>query len=535
MEKVRRDLLNSALDFYKGFLEQRNDDPEVRWQTGRAYLQVANIQRLLGETEKVTQAYTEAQKMLGALVREVPKNPEYRLDLARTHIQKGEFLRSRNAQESEKEYLDAIELCHQIVFAANKETGGQEEQESGHVGASVSVAARRTLATAYSGLGVTQMALGGKVSGEKALKEAMAVQAGLVDAYPATPEYTLDLAKSYNDQAVRMQTRGRLEESEQAYAKAAARLEPLIERHGKVGPYQNEHLRACSNRATVLQYQGKFAEAEQLFRQVSPRREQLTKDFPSVTDYQFEKARNLFLLAALLQDAPAAKPEVRQVRLKESEELHRQALEQFRKLVEASPRDPDYQHGVTSCLNRLADLLRITNRGADGVRLWEEAVTLLDTLVREFPGQVLYLTEEARALHNLGVTLGSLKRFPEAEEYLKSAVTLRERLSRDLKEEPDHRINHAKSVGELGVVHGYQNHLDQAETLFRDAIALLKQADEKIPNQPEIWKEEIIWQTNLARLLKPLGKDNAVKGCEKRIEELKQKLAKRGEQAPQGL
>src|SRR5262249_33221655 len=151
----------------------------------------------------------------------------------------------------------------------------------------------------------------------------------------------------------------------------------------------------------------------------------------------------------------------------------------------------------------------------DEVRMWEETVTLLDALVREYRNRTIYVDEKARALHNLGVGLSALKRFKEAEESLLKAIALRERLGQDQKQVPAHRINQAASVGELAIVQASTNQLDKSEASFRQAISILQKLDQEIPNRPEIWEEEIVQQSNLIQLLKALNKDNGVKVCEK--------------------
>ena len=47
-EKIRRALLEDALEFYQGFLKEKGSDPAVRHETARAYMRVAGIQAVLG-------------------------------------------------------------------------------------------------------------------------------------------------------------------------------------------------------------------------------------------------------------------------------------------------------------------------------------------------------------------------------------------------------------------------------------------------------------------------------------------------------
>src|SRR5262249_23627074 len=49
MEPVRRQLLERALHFYEGFLQEKSTEPAVRYETGRAHERVGAIYRLLGQ------------------------------------------------------------------------------------------------------------------------------------------------------------------------------------------------------------------------------------------------------------------------------------------------------------------------------------------------------------------------------------------------------------------------------------------------------------------------------------------------------
>ena len=57
MEQVRRELLGDALKFYEGFLQEHSTDPEVRFETGLAYFQFGEMQKMLGEDRPAEQAY----------------------------------------------------------------------------------------------------------------------------------------------------------------------------------------------------------------------------------------------------------------------------------------------------------------------------------------------------------------------------------------------------------------------------------------------------------------------------------------------
>src|SRR5262249_44069186 len=57
MEPVRKRLLTEALVYYNTFLQQRADDPAVRWEVARATANRADIQEMLGEHADAEKSY----------------------------------------------------------------------------------------------------------------------------------------------------------------------------------------------------------------------------------------------------------------------------------------------------------------------------------------------------------------------------------------------------------------------------------------------------------------------------------------------
>src|SRR5207249_11024398 len=57
-------------------------NPNRRWETGRAYVRVGDIQEMLGNRSEAEKAYRTGQEYLDALVQQFPENPVYQRDLA---------------------------------------------------------------------------------------------------------------------------------------------------------------------------------------------------------------------------------------------------------------------------------------------------------------------------------------------------------------------------------------------------------------------------------------------------------------------
>lgn len=81
MEPVRRALTQRALTFYQGFLAERGDDPDLAYETGRAWVRVGYVRRLLGELDEAEKAARQGMAIFEKLGSEQSENSVHRLDL----------------------------------------------------------------------------------------------------------------------------------------------------------------------------------------------------------------------------------------------------------------------------------------------------------------------------------------------------------------------------------------------------------------------------------------------------------------------
>jgi serine/threonine protein kinase len=81
LEGVRRELLESALQFYVGFLRQESSDRDIRRETAVAYGRAAQIHQYLGNKAKALELLREAIARLEQLAAEPQATPAVRSDL----------------------------------------------------------------------------------------------------------------------------------------------------------------------------------------------------------------------------------------------------------------------------------------------------------------------------------------------------------------------------------------------------------------------------------------------------------------------
>jgi hypothetical protein len=83
MTTVRRKLLEDALEFYRDLSAGAANDPELRYETGRAQRRVAILSDSLGNREQAEQHFREGIAILEKLNAEFPSVPSYRQELAK--------------------------------------------------------------------------------------------------------------------------------------------------------------------------------------------------------------------------------------------------------------------------------------------------------------------------------------------------------------------------------------------------------------------------------------------------------------------
>ena len=82
MQPLRRDLLQSALGFYRDFLKERGDDPTIRAGLAAAHLRVGKILHELGQRDEAKAAFRQARDLYRAVVNRAPDDRELRGGLA---------------------------------------------------------------------------------------------------------------------------------------------------------------------------------------------------------------------------------------------------------------------------------------------------------------------------------------------------------------------------------------------------------------------------------------------------------------------
>lgn len=133
MQLLRRELLQSALTFYQGFLKERGDDPTIRAGLAAAYLRIGRIHEELQSIAEGHKAYEEAAKIYEALVKENPNNLDLKAGLTKSQFELGnlpkaitlgmELVDAGPAKRSYKQLLANVYHTYAMRFPPHSEQG----------------------------------------------------------------------------------------------------------------------------------------------------------------------------------------------------------------------------------------------------------------------------------------------------------------------------------------------------------------------------------------------------------------------------
>ncbi|MHC4165099.1 MAG: serine/threonine-protein kinase, partial [Planctomycetota bacterium] len=116
MKPLRKELLEEALAFYLDFLEQKEDEPGLRFDAALAHRRVGTIYNQLGRYAESVPSHERAILSLEELVEEVPGEPDYRYELAFTLAQLAYPLESlERSAEAEPALRRAVSLLQELL------------------------------------------------------------------------------------------------------------------------------------------------------------------------------------------------------------------------------------------------------------------------------------------------------------------------------------------------------------------------------------------------------------------------------------
>jgi len=164
--------LEKATAFYQAFAEQNHDDPNARWEIGKAYWRVSDIQHALGNEEEAREASEAAVELWAALYdvsTTISETPDH---VRETIVERGKLL------TDQKRYEEAVAI-YQAFAKQNRDDPN----------------ARWEIGKAYWRVSDMQHALGNEAEAKQARDAALELWTALYDrstTIPETPDHVLE-------------------------------------------------------------------------------------------------------------------------------------------------------------------------------------------------------------------------------------------------------------------------------------------------------------------------------------------------------
>jgi tetratricopeptide (TPR) repeat protein/tRNA A-37 threonylcarbamoyl transferase component Bud32 len=391
MTDVRRSLLERALEFHQGFLEERSEDRTVRHEAGLTYRQMGDIHKMLRHFADANKTYKESIDLFGQLTAEDAKDPDYQRGLAAAYAHRALLLREQCLfEKAEADYRQALDLYRQLTTTHAKVPDYLRERAQTH-----------------NGLAYLLRNTGRLKEARSEYQQALDFQEQLVEKHPESLDFREDLAGSCIDTGALLRILEQRTEAKQTLDRALKHINQLLDKikkdqhtqkslaKKKKEPEYIQKLAAAHSNLGLLWHEAGqrepnkakkdelIANAQKEHMEALSLRSKLADDFPSVPAYQQEQAFSYSNLAVALHALGKSQ---------EAENAFLEAVKLQKKLLEKFGRVPDFVSSLGAMWDNYANLLlRVPGRLAEAQELVEKNARPLHEEARKaYPEHLMY-------------------------------------------------------------------------------------------------------------------------------------------------
>jgi serine/threonine protein kinase/tetratricopeptide (TPR) repeat protein len=275
LEKFRKELLQSAKEFYERFIREQFDAPGVRYDLGLAQQRLAEIFRELGDYPAAEASASKAIEILGELTRAQPDVAEYQRDLAASYVVRGLVsFDTAHWEEAEEAFEQALAIQKPQVEASPK-----------------AAEYRYALAKTYRASGYMHHRMHRADSAAKRYQQALDALSTLVQDDPLAEHRAL-LATTQMNLATVYTTKGWFAKAEPLAKEAQRIFERLVRDPRDTLPEHWESLgRSWAILGMAYRGQSQAEKAEAVEEQALQIFDKLAREHPDVQDYAYDRGR----------------------------------------------------------------------------------------------------------------------------------------------------------------------------------------------------------------------------------------------------
>lgn len=364
MQPLRQELLERALSYYREFLKQDEDNPEIRSELAASFYRASKITSMLGDREEAVVLVRRGIELQRELVDAEPDGKGYRAalaqsldDLAILQLQIGQL-------EAAGETLEELRILRRALL---DESPGDAELEDG--------LAKTLSQTAYlEWYSDRRRAL-------ETYQQARALRERAVLARPDRAEFRQGLASIYNNIALLHRELGQLDAAIEMHQRARDLQQELLAASPDSIDLKTFLAKTMANLGSSLVDAGRPDEASRTYREASQLFAELARTNPSVPEFQLDRAR------MMMNEAEQAR---RLGRPKEAVSLLLEALEAHNEMAEIGEVSLEERVAIGKAYHALAEA-------------YEDQGQLEQALLATGRGQAIYEEQAAADASNLHV------------------------------------------------------------------------------------------------------------------------------------
>jgi serine/threonine protein kinase/tetratricopeptide (TPR) repeat protein len=454
-----KEFLRKIIKHFETFAAITGDDAESRAIRAEGHHRVGLMRYRLGELKEAESAYLDALAIRKQLAADFPTRPDFRRDLARSHINRGALLHDTGGlKEAESAFADALAIFMQL--AADFPTRPEF---------------RWDLASSHNNLGFLFRKTGRLKEAESAYTDALAIYQQLAADFSTRPDFRRDLARSLNNLGDLLGNTGRLKEAESAFADALAIRKQLAADFPTRPEFRGELAASHHDLGNMLYTTGRLKEAESAYTGALAVFKQLAADFPTRPDVRQNLAASHDNLGHVLWTSGG---------LKEAESAYADALAIRKQLAADFPTRPEFRQDLASSHSNLGNVLYKTGRLNESESAYAEALAIRKQLAAEFPTRPEFRRDLAAIHNNRGALLCTTGRLKEAESAWADALAIYKQLVADFPNVPDYQNKAASTLANLATLARQQG----------DSAAARKRLDEMLPYR-QSYRNQLRWLT----------------------------------------
>jgi serine/threonine-protein kinase len=471
LQPLRKQLLQTALEFYQRFVKERADDPDpdLQAELGSTLYRLAGLTSEIESAPKAVPLYQQSAAIFDALAASQPDNAYFRSSAAWSYNDLGIVLRDIDTAAA----LRAHEAAR-TRFAVLVREHPDDPQHLSDWGASL------------NNIGTILYDLGRLQEAEQHFRDSIVPQRRAVALKPDVGTYRKFLSNHYSSLGDTLKKRGRPAEA-LAAQRDAREIRVALTRDFPDNPdFQSLLASSDGNISSLMDDLGDRAGAIRALEAGRSLQEQLARANPDVIDYESSLATSDVDLGDLYRRV--GQPEKAEASLT-------RAVAAFERLSDKHRQGQTYLNNVAWARSILGLLHRDLGRHDRAEAEYRLALEVRERMARDFPDLPLYQSNLAYSFSNLAGVHRSQGRTDDAEAEYWRAQAIRERLVRGHPDNPTYRADLAQTHHDLGLLFADRRQRDRAEPEYRTALALRIAVVHDHPGQLGHWFD-LAWTCN---------------------------------------